>query len=180
MNNGENRYSDFLSLEELDRQAKEYATDIDQELEEYVVAQWLIFELGEQLYTVALDSLDEVAVMTNGAMLPHAPTGILGLINLRGNTILLADLGTFLSGRPVPAPHHEQRILIYKDEGERRTGFLVDRIQSIVSLNDASFEEYSPADEKDKGFIEAVIDVDERGVARVDIRAIVEQLGVKN
>ena len=181
MDSGGAGNSRFLSREELDRQAAEYAKATDQGQEELVVSQWLVFELSEQLYAIAMDDLDEVAVMTSGAGLPHAPTGVMGLINLRGNTVLLADMGAMLSGRSIPAPQPEQRILLYKDQEKHATGFLVDRIRGIVMLSASSFEEFAPGgDEAGSRFVEAVTDIDGKGVARVNIRAIVDNLGVKS
>ena len=181
MDSGGAGNSRFLSREELDRQAAEYAKATDHGQEELIVSQWLVFELSEQLYAIAMDDLDEVAVMTSGASLPHAPTGVMGLINLRGNTVLLADMGAMLSGRSIPAPQPEQRILLYKDQEKHATGFLVDRIRGIVMLSASSFEEFAPGgDEAGSRFVEAVADIDGKGVARVNIRAIVDNLGVKS
>ena len=176
----EHENSGFLTMEDLDRRAAEYAKATDQEQEEHVVSQWLVFELAEQFYTIAMDDLDEVAVITNGAHLPHAPAGVMGLINLRGNTVLLADMGAMLSGRSIPAPQPEQRILLYKDQEKRTTGFLVDRVRGIDMLSAGSFEEYTPGgDDAGSRFIEAVTDIDGKGVARINIRAMVDNLGVK-
>ena len=95
--------------------------------------------------------------------------------------VLLADMGAVLSGRSIPVPQPEQRILLYKDQEKHATGFLVDRIRGIVMLSASSFEEFAPGgDEAGSRFVEAVADIDGKGVARVNIRAIVDNLGVKS
>ena len=131
---------------------------------------WSVDPVTNELY--------EVAGMTGGAALPHPPPGVMGLINLRGETILLADLGAMLSGRSCPIPGLHQRILIYKDKDGHRTGFLVDKINGIEFVADSAFKSYKAEDkETQRLFVEKVAEVNGKTIARVNIKAMAEQLG---
>ena len=176
MENNENLA--FLTQDELDKWAALYSESTKEEEKSGVLDQWLVFQLNKDLYTVSMNELYEVAVMTGGTALPHPPRGVMGLINLRGETILLADMGSILSSRSCPSPDIHQRILIYKDKDGHRTGFLVDRIKGIELLADSSFKTYKAEDKDTQGlFVEQAAEINGKTIARVNITAMAEQLG---
>jgi len=168
----------FLTREELSKWARIYSVSDKAEQTGAPVGQWLVFQLDKDLYTVSMNELYEVAAATGGAALPHPPPGVVGLINLRGETILLADMGAILSNRSYPPPHLDQRILIFKDDDDHRTGFLVDKIKGIELMNDSVFSPYR-ADESDtqRLFVETAAEVKGKTIVRVNIKAMAEHLG---
>jgi len=173
-----NENSVFLTRDELEKWAVVYSASKKEEEKSAALGQWLVFQLNKEFYTVSMNELYEVAVMTGGAALPNAPRGVMGLINLRGETILLADMGAMLSDRACPTPDIHQRILIYKDKDGHRTGFLVDKIKDIELVADLAFKTYKAEDkETQQGFVEKVAEVKGKTIARVNIKAMAEQLG---
>ena len=70
-----NKNSDFLTWDELEKWAVFYAESEKGEQKSAAFGEWLVFKLDKNLYTVSMNELYEVARMTGGAALPHPPPG---------------------------------------------------------------------------------------------------------
>lgn len=60
----------------------------------------LVMPVDDELYAVPLTSVREVGLKPRTAMLPTAPSGVIGLINVRGEIIPLFDVATLVWDRP--------------------------------------------------------------------------------
>ena len=61
---------------------------------------YLGFFLGDELYGVPLDQLREVARLAHLRRVPGAPTGVAGLVNLRGEIVCALDARAILASAP--------------------------------------------------------------------------------
>ena len=83
----------------------------------------------------ALDAAGIQEVIRLGPLTPvwHAPPEVAGIVNLRGKTITILDLGLRL-GFPKAVPSGESRVFIIEDRGEY-VGLLVDRVDEVVEVD---------------------------------------------
>lgn len=167
----------LLPLAQLDHWAKLYAAQEKTQAQASKQQQWLVFKLGEELFTVLMSELDEISVSASGSSLPHTQHALLGVIGVRGEPVLLADLGLLLSMRSTPIPSDDQRILIFKDPQGRKTGFLVDRLLGVKDLAETQFQ----ADAKHQaGFVAGVAELRQqevcRSVSRINVNFMLAQV----
>lgn len=84
---------------------------------------------------------------------PHAPTGVAGLVNLRGQVVLTIDLRTRLGLEPLGSDAEPMMVVVQVD-GEP-VSLLVDEIGDVIDVDDAQFE--SPPDTLDPALREVIL-----------------------
>ncbi|MFQ5958110.1 MAG: chemotaxis protein CheW [Alphaproteobacteria bacterium] len=167
------RRDGFVSRADLEYWARNYASEATAEQEDvWEAAEWLIFRAGGELFTVTMDALDKVAVVRGGAMLPHQSPAVLGLMNLRGESVMLFDLARILGLNGTTRKTPAQRALLFRDDEGRRTGFLVECIETVANLDPDSFQDNVGGDEGRRGLIEAVGDMDGGSIGRINVPAL--------
>ena len=123
-----------------------------------------------------MTTLDEVSVVTLGVGLPHLPPAAMGLINLRGETILIMDLGQMLGLRSSVVPDEKQRVLLFKEEegDDLRTAFLIDEIVTVTDLDEGQLRPLHEGEELEKArYIDAIADDNEgRSISRIQVDAL--------
>jgi purine-binding chemotaxis protein CheW len=82
----------------------------------------------------ALDAAGIQEVIRLGALTPvwHAPAEVAGIVNLRGKTVTILDLGLRL-GFPKSISTRDSRVFIIEDRNEF-VGLLVDRVDEVVEV----------------------------------------------
>ena len=131
-----------LTVEQLDEWAAFYAREEGEGENIWASAQWLHFKVADQQFILPMTALDEVSTVTLGVGLPHLPPAAIGLINLRGETVLTFDLGQMLGLRGSIAPSSKQRVLLFKESGDEalRTAFLIDEIITVTDLDESRLQ----------------------------------------
>ncbi|HEU4670026.1 MAG TPA: chemotaxis protein CheW [Dyella sp.] len=118
------------------------------------------FHLGEFELALPIGALQEVvpypAAVTR---VPLAPPHLLGLFNLRGMLIPLADLGRFL-GLPDAGDRSDARVAVVAS-GEARLGVLFDRTGEMLRLATSQVVPFRHGSES-LGLIESAFHLDER------------------
>jgi len=99
----------------------------------------IVFALGDGLFGIKADLIQEVVKVSAMTPVHHAPDYIIGIRNLRGRVVTLLDLQLRL-GLGTSIPHAENRILIIEWQGEP-VGLLVDRIVDTIALEGARVEQ---------------------------------------
>ncbi len=94
--------------------------------------QFATFYVGDILLGVDIRQVQEINRQSEVTPVPHAPSYVRGVINLRGEVTTVIDLRTVL-GLPQAEASRECRNLIVNSQGES-IGFLVDRISDILAL----------------------------------------------
>ena len=132
----------------------------------------LTFQLADQDYALDIMSVREIRGWTRSTPLPHAPSYMCGVINLRGTVLPVMDLANRL-GLPTAA-RSDRNVIIVVHQGDTMTGLLVDSVSDIVTL---STEELQPPPEMtpDKApcVIAALTLIEERMVRVLDLDATV-------
>jgi purine-binding chemotaxis protein CheW len=163
--------SPFLTRSQLDRWADFYASETEQQTG--ILETWLVFRLAEERFAVPMERLSEITRVERGVGLCHSGPGILGLMNNRGEAVLLADMGQVLGIRGPCRPSPQHRALVFEDDQGIRTGFLVDRIEEVTCLTAERFQQQCPTGSDPRSrFIPAVADHDGHALAMVDVTSL--------
>lgn len=131
----------------------------------------LSFRLAEQEYSVDIMSVREIRGWTRATPLPHAPSHVRGVINLRGTVLPVIDLSTRL-GMP-PAEGDARNVIIVVQVGGQSTGLLVDAVSDILSLPRSELQ--PPPDliaDNAHRYVSALTIVDGRMIRVLDLSAV--------
>lgn len=132
----------------------------------------LTFRLSEQEYSLDIMCVREIRGWTKTTPLPHAPSYMKGVINLRGTVLPVMDLAERL-GLP-RREHSDRNVIIVVKHGEAMTGLLVDAVSDIIALSD---EDMQPPPEMTgnapSGVIKALTLLDERMIRVLDLANVV-------
>lgn len=132
----------------------------------------LSFRIGENEYSVDIMAVREIRGWTRATSLPHAPTYVRGVINLRGAVLPVIDLALRL-GLEVEDPT-ERNVIIVVDIDGRTIGLRVDAVSDILSLPLSELQD-PPDMAADRGqtFIKSLTIVDGRMIRILDLSAVV-------
>jgi purine-binding chemotaxis protein CheW len=110
-------------------------------------AQYCTFRLAGHLFGFDIHhAVKEVNTHTTFTAVPHAPAGVRGYVNLRGNIVLVLDLRRLLGMEPVPVTP-DSRLVIFKPAVGESFGVLVDQIGDIVTLGADRTESWRPEEQ---------------------------------
>lgn len=130
---GENSHFE-LATEEAYEDA--LATQAIEELED--IQQYLSFQLGREEYALDITRISEIIKVREFTEIPRVPDFILGIISLRGVVVPVFDLKKRCHlGEADMTP--ASRIIVCQ-LGEMTAGLLVDRINQVIHLNEATLE----------------------------------------
>lgn len=129
----------------------------------------LIFNLGEEPYALPVRQATEVVPRARLSPLPGAPTGLLGMLRLRGALVPVVDLRTRLR-LPTAFPHIGQRIVVTRT-ATTVVGLLVDRVDGVAPAGERVFRpDAPPSTDRLVWYVE---DTHERLVTVLDAEAVV-------
>lgn len=132
----------------------------------------LTFRLADQDYALDIMSVREIRGWTRTTPLPHAPSYMKGVINLRGTVLPVMDLAVRL-GLPAREQTARNVIIVVTHEGTM-TGLLVDAVSDIVTL---SPDDLQPPPDMASGMQSGVVRdlsvVDEKMVRILDLPATI-------
>src|SRR5262249_34073851 len=94
----------------------------------------IAFRIGNQEFCVDIMSVREIRCWTPATSLPHSPSFVRGVINLRGFVLPIIDLAARF-GFPAAEPS-AQHVIIVTQVGNRTIGLLVDAVSDILSVTD--------------------------------------------
>lgn len=104
-----------------------------------MAAQLVTFVVGDHLYGVGVERVQEVLPERITTRVPLAPADVAGLVNLRGQVVLSLDLRSRL-GLPA-APAETERMIVVVRQGSESVSLVVDRIGDVAEVDEAQFEE---------------------------------------
>jgi purine-binding chemotaxis protein CheW len=103
-----------------------------------VTRQLITFQIGEQFLGVDIMAIREIRAWTPTTMLPHVPSHVRGVVNLRGTVLPVIDLSARLGwGITDPTARH---VIIVVRIGEHLQGLIVDAVNDIVTIDTASLQ----------------------------------------
>jgi purine-binding chemotaxis protein CheW len=90
--------------------------------------------VGDSLFAIDIMSVREIRGWSASTPIPHSPPHVLGMINLRGTILPVADLGELLGlpGIEVKA----SSVVVVAQVGGEQLGLLVDAVCDILTVTD--------------------------------------------
>jgi purine-binding chemotaxis protein CheW len=138
--------------------------------------QVLTFELGRETYGVEILRVREIRGWTSVTKIPHAPSHVLGVLNLRGSIVPVVDLR--LRFALDQAEYTKVTVVIvlsiHARNGRREVGVVVDGVSDVVDFDAAAVK---PAPDLGGGFstdyIRGLVPSGERMVVLLDIDRLI-------
>lgn len=116
----------------------------------------VLVSVADNIYGIDIMRVREIRGWTGSTPLPHAPSYVLGIFNLRGATLPIVDLGARLSGRT--ATVERSSVIVVVEIGDRPIGLLVDAVCDIIAPKPGEVQ--APPDVGDatvRRFVEGVL-----------------------
>jgi purine-binding chemotaxis protein CheW len=145
------------------------------EKEKTTTLELLTFKLADQEYSLDIMSVREIRGWTRTTPLPHAPSYMKGVINLRGTVLPVMDLAQRLG--LAPREHTDRNVIIVVNHEDTMTGLLVDAVSDIIALTS---DDLQPPPDIQSGagasVVSALTLIDERMIRVLDLGSIVSQV----
>ncbi|MXQ06897.1 chemotaxis protein CheW [Alphaproteobacteria bacterium GH1-50] len=136
----------------------------------------LSFRVEDHEYSVDIMSVREIRGWTRTTSLPHSPSYVRGVINLRGTVLPVIDLAMRLGMDPTEPD--DRNVIIVIDVDGRTLGLRVDAVSDILTLPTEKLR--SPpeiAADENQTFLRALTIIDERMVRVLDLSSIMPDIG---
>lgn len=145
--------------------------------------QFLLYGQGASLFAVDLITVREVLAPIELAIspVPNARSFLLGLMNLRGEILAVADFGRFINTTPTNLHHPHSRILVLEvinPQNPRtlpvRVGMAVSQVQGVASLYPDQVVSAVEVSEELAPFLRGLYDDNGRLLMILDVEAIAQ------
>ncbi|MAQ85591.1 chemotaxis protein CheW [Psychromarinibacter halotolerans] len=141
------------------------------------VNELIAFRIAEQDFCFNIMSVREIRGWTPATVIPHAPSYVRGVINLRGAVVPIVDLAARL-GLEVPEPTARNVIIITQVDGPI-VGLLVDAVSDILSVSEKEVQATPDVASNGSEFLSGIITREDRMIRLLNLGAIVpEKAGV--
>lgn len=144
------------------------------------------FIIGEDKFAVNLFDVREIVEASKITPLPHAPSHIRGIIDLRGEITTIIDLRQLLRILAAKdASTADLRFIVMDDTvTAQKTGIVVDEVTSVLTVPVTDIDQATKGGAEDGGHILGIIkkEVGERGESRkelviwIDVRALISNM----
>ena len=129
------------------------------------------FRVADQEFCVDVMSVREIRGWTPATPLPHAPSHVLGVINLRGAVLPIIDLGARLSLGVTETS--ARNVIIVTHIGQRTVGLLVDAVSDILTISDNIIQQTPDvASETVRAFVKGVLAIDGRMISLLSLEHV--------
>ena len=118
------------------------AADAARALAERIAGKYLTFDLADEEYGLEILRVREIIGMMEITPVPRTPDFVLGVINLRGKVIPVADL-RLKFGLPFKEPDDRTCVIVVEVQSEGETvqmGIVVDRVNEVVDVKASEVE----------------------------------------
>ena len=118
------------------------AADAAGALAERIAGKYLTFDLADEEYGLEILRVREIIGMMEITPVPRTPDFVLGVINLRGKVIPVADL-RLKFGLPYKEPDDRTCVIVVEVQSEGETvqmGIVVDRVNEVVDVKASEVE----------------------------------------
>jgi purine-binding chemotaxis protein CheW len=135
----------------------------------------IAFRIGDQEFCVDIMSVREIRGWTPATAMPHAPSYMKGVINLRGAVLPIIDLSLRLGMKPAePSPRH---VIIVAQVQRQSVGLLVDAVSDILTITEDTIQP-TPEISSDlqKQFARGILAIDRRMICLVELEALFPDL----
>jgi purine-binding chemotaxis protein CheW len=94
--------------------------------------QLVIFELGEENYGVEISAIESIIKMQPITKVPHSPSFVEGITNLRGTVLPVIDLRKRFD--LPPAERNRDTRIVVTNLGDKKVGMTVDSVSEVLTI----------------------------------------------
>ena len=127
-----------LDAATLKQRAELYARKQEKEEIKGEIKEFLCFRVGEEKYLAEIHAVHEVLTPARISKLPFQKQGMVGMMNVRGNAVLILDPGALLNAAGV-SDKKTSKILLIKNAAEQ-TGILVAEVYGECRLDSGEMQ----------------------------------------
>ena len=131
----------------------------------------IAFRVGDQEFCVNIMSVREIRGWTPATAMPHSPSYMIGVINLRGAVLPIIDLSARLGMKPVdPTARH---VIIVAQVRRKVVGLLVDAVSDILTVTDDDIQP-TPEISSDlqRQFARGILSIEKRMICLIELEAL--------
>ena len=133
--------------------------------------EYVAFRIGDEEYCIEITLVREIRRWTNATKLPHAPSYLTGVVNLRGSVVPVVDFSARLGG-PLTETTERHTIIIVENNGQT-IGLLVEAVSDILAAGEEHMQPTPQiAPQEVHEIISGLVVVDDRILRRVQSRNI--------
>lgn len=136
--------------------------------------QLVVFKLDKEEYGVNIMQVQEISPYQKLTKVPNSPAFVDGIVNLRGDVIPVVSLKKKFNLTETEVTELTRLIVI--NNGDRRTGFVVDDASEVITISDKDVEE-APAMivGADRKYIQGVGKIDKRILIILDLHKLLTE-----
>ena len=133
--------------------------------------QLVVFDLADEHYGVNIATVESIIKLQSITAMPHAPSFVRGVTNLRGVVLPVIDLRKRF-GLPAAEEDKDTRIVVVEMNGET-VGMVVDAVSEVLNVSDEDIEPPpSLVTTADSVFITGIAKIGERLVILLDLSQV--------
>ncbi|MFN7010758.1 MAG: chemotaxis protein CheW [Allorhizobium sp.] len=131
----------------------------------------IAFRIGDQEFCVNIMSVREIRGWTPATPLPHAPSYVMGVINLRGAVLPIINLSVRLGLKPVaPDARH---VIIVAQVGSKIVGLLVEAVSDILTVSDENIQPTPEVtSDLERQYARGILAIDKRMICLIELDAL--------
>ncbi len=128
----------------------------------------IAFRVGDQEFCVNVMAVREIRGWTKATPMPHAPSYVIGVINLRGAVLPIVDFSARLGMRSTePTPRH---VIIVSQVGSRTVGLLVEAVSDILTVTEDNIQPVPEvASSLVKQYARGILAIDKRMICMIEL-----------
>lgn len=133
--------------------------------------QLVVFELGKEHYAVDISAVESIIKMQPITVVPHTPSFVEGVTNLRGSVLPVIDLRKRF-GLALDDISKKSRIVVIA-LGKTKVGMIVDAVSEVLSVTEEAIEPPPPmVSSVDTTFITGIAKIDSKLVILLDLSKV--------
>lgn len=131
----------------------------------------IAFRIGTQEFCVNIMAVREIRGWTQATPLPHAPSYVLGVINLRGAVLPIIDLSARLGmDEAEPSVRH---VIIVAQVAGRVVGLLVEAVSDILTITDDIIQSVPEvSSDLEKQYARGILAIEGRMICMIELDAL--------
>jgi len=133
--------------------------------------QIVIFQLGSEFFGADIAKVESIIKIQSITQLPHAPSFVEGVTNLRGKVLPVIDLRKRF-GLPAQETDKNSRIIVVSVD-QIEVGMIVDEVSEVLTVPEGAVESAPAiATTVDSSFIKGIAKIEERLVILLDLTQV--------
>ncbi len=113
--------------------AKQQSGDKKVSAENRILGKVMTFHIGDQIYGIEIQNVLEIIEMQHITKIPHVPTYIKGIINVRSKVVPIVDIRTRFGKPEIPYTSRTCIIIVTVDDDS--VGIIVDRVADVEDIH---------------------------------------------